>query len=159
MVITIRQDKGKLGNWAWDWLAMYHYEFYFGAVPTTSTHLAIWIISDSGLFEKHNISNGFDSKILDIKSYAVPEESDTLAVFYASTDKTKFRYNGVSDFKTKNFTKASVYVPHLQTNSTGDKFLSMSFPMSEFIDEASISKIVDTFVTECKANGIEIKAE
>ncbi|MEN9612511.1 MAG: hypothetical protein RLZZ628_3325 [Bacteroidota bacterium] len=151
----IRQGKGELDNWAWDWLAMYHYEFYFGAVQNTSTHLAIWIISDSGLFEKHNISNGFDGRVLEIKNYAAPEESDTLVVFYASSDKTKLRYNQVSDFKTKNFRKNSVYVPYLQTNSAGEKFLSMSFPMSEFIDEEGILKIVKTFVEKCKENGIE----
>jgi hypothetical protein len=156
----IKQDTYMLSNWAWDWLAMYNYEFSFNVIPNTSTNLSIVVVSDSGLFEKNEIHNGVDSKVLDINSYAIPKESDTLVVFFVSTNKETLWYDKslVSlDFKTKSFRKGSK--SYFKTNDAGDKFFSMSFSMSEFIDKAGIEDIVDKFVAGCKEKGIDIKPE
>lgn len=145
---------------AWDWLAMYNYEFYFDTIPNTKTYFSILIVSDSGLFEKNEIVSENHQKFLDINNYATPEKSDTLVVFFASTNIVTLWFN--KDPISKNFYKQSCKKgsdPYFFKNDAGDKFFSMSFPMSKFIDEKGISTTVDKFVTECREKGIDIKPE
>jgi len=48
-----KAGKGSLGNWAWDWLNLYAYAFYFGSKEINDEEIffEIRIYSDTGFFD------------------------------------------------------------------------------------------------------------
>lgn len=92
--VSPRIDKGKLDYWAWDWLNMVFYEFYFrpnGEDDKVSLRFSILLISDTGYFcaederlEKTNIAG-----------YLSPDLSSTKVGFVISGPQyDKFSFTG-----------------------------------------------------------------
>ena len=68
-------NKGTLSNWAWDWLNMYYYEFYFGgkSIAGKDVHLSIVLLSDTGFYDKNTDNN----KKTDLDCFNSVEQSQT----------------------------------------------------------------------------------
>ena len=47
-----RNGGGNLGCWAWDWLNMYFYEFYFGTEKQENDNItfSVFLVNDTGYF-------------------------------------------------------------------------------------------------------------
>ncbi len=83
-----RKGKGTLGEWAWDWLGFYHYEFLFivrkkSADQSEDLFFCVSLQSDTGLYdhEEKNEIRDHDNKKLDFNNYEEANESRTRLVF------------------------------------------------------------------------------
>jgi len=145
---TPRGGKGALGNWAWDWLNMYHYEFNFSAKEIEGNNIMFSIIlqCDTGYFD-----SGIE-KPLDIESFSPADESLTQLMFLVG--KNCWHKDFSDDFKDTSqlFKKdARDYIK----NSKKGVLLAKVFSLSNFLNLDTTTKSLEEFVTFSKANGIE----
>lgn len=77
-----RGGKGSFDNWAWDWLNMYFYEFYFSLPLKGDSELgfSVFIVSDTGYWDSpvDAISQ------CDVESFAAVESSKTKVLLMAA---------------------------------------------------------------------------
>lgn len=81
---TPRAGGGSLDKWAWDWLNMYYYQFYFGEkkIEEKVIRFSIAHMADSGFFENHNQH----TDKINLKKYKNVEESSSKLIFVIGSD-------------------------------------------------------------------------
>ncbi len=77
-----REGKGNLGNWAWDWLNLYFYEFNFEPRIANKDiiYFSVFILNDSGFFDARNEK---DVDKLNTSSFKSVEDSASKLIFVA----------------------------------------------------------------------------
>lgn len=77
-----KDGKGNLGNWAWDWLNLYFYEFNFEPknINNNIIYFAIFIVNDTGYFDAKTEK---EVSKLDTSSFKSVEESQSKLIFVA----------------------------------------------------------------------------
>lgn len=143
--IAPRAGRGSLNLWAWDWLNMYHHQFYFHpkTIDNQSIQFAVFLVSDTGYYD----ATLTDHDKLNVKAFASPENADTCLVFLAG----KGAWHGdFADFKINYKKDAADYV----RNNEKGRVVAKSFPLQRFIDEASTIKALQEFTDFCNANGV-----
>jgi len=138
-------------RWAWDWLGMYFYDFYFEKEFENQKKIQLGVIiqSDTGYFDSK------DAKKLNLKDYAKPEESETrliLAVSQGNWDSKEIR-------ETKFFSKELEQYPPTYEKSpkkdlSNEKIIAKAYSLSDFIDEQSTIENLIDFRKFC--NGLKI---
>lgn len=78
-------NRGRLDNWAWDWLNMYYYEFNFKTreIEENTLYFSVFLISDTGFYKTNPFEGRNHYNKLDISTYADAEKSDTKLIFTA----------------------------------------------------------------------------
>lgn len=131
--------------WAWDWLNMFHYEFFFTEEERNGSTIlfAVAVQSDTGYYDAQDPINRTN-----VEQFASPELSQTRLLIYAGKNTWKpgdfdsfYKSNGKTEYEKKQLDENKV-------------FLAMSFPLSDFIDEANILAHLQKFFTYCSRNGI-----
>ena len=79
---TPRDGRGKLENWAWDWLNMYFYEFHFQY--NDNVKFSAFIVNDTGYYDSECAEES--RKRLDVEDFEKVERSNTTLIFVAAKD-------------------------------------------------------------------------
>lgn len=81
--------RGRLDNWAWDWLNMYYYEFNFKhrEIDGNNFYFAIFLVNDTGFYKANPSKDRAHIKKIDISTYAKIEDSETKLIFVAGKNK------------------------------------------------------------------------
>lgn len=138
-----KNGKGNLDLWAWDWLNMYCYEFYFGIkeINENSIKFSVWLVSDTGFYDIETADE------TDIESFSSVESSKTKLVFVIgkNTWHTNFK-----DFQSNMKNDATDYV----RRNENEVLLAKSFNLSSFINSDQTRERIQEFVSFCNSNGI-----
>lgn len=146
--VTPRDGYGRLDNWAWDWLNMYHYEFNFKSWESAGKelHLSVFIQSDTGFYDRPN---------------AIVNQLDTFASVEASATRLQFLVGSnlwhsavAKEFALTQRSSCTEYTLLTDANTPGGLLIVKSFPLEEFSDEQAIDHCLTELVTFCNANGI-----
>lgn len=143
-----RNGKGNLDMWAWDWLNMYYYEFFFG-YKTIAGHnitFSIFIQSDTGYFDAEN-----DSRI-SIENFAPVEYSKTRLILIAGQDGWK-----VEKFHLRLKELSSHNTNFSESLPDGGIIIGKAYNLSEFLNEESTRSKVEDFISFCREKNIIIK--
>ncbi|TGE21518.1 hypothetical protein E5K00_14625 [Hymenobacter aquaticus] len=145
--VAPRDGRGSLDNWAWDWLNMYHYEFFLGEelVDGNRIRLAVILQSDTGFYDHSGAEK------TDIRSFAPVEESETRLRFLVGKNTWHGEFG--KDFPATE-TRTSVGYTQLKTADGSGTLITKSFPITSFLNETGTRQVLDEFVTYCQSNGI-----
>lgn len=145
-----RDGKGNLGNWAWDWLNLYFYEFNFEPKTTSkdTIYFAIFILNDTGYFDAKNEK---EANKLDTSSFKSVEEAESKLIFVAGKnmwsgwgvnwDEPEFLSQGYGD-KKENENKLMVF---------------KHYSLENFENEEKAMSCIKDFEQYCTKNNIEFK--
>ncbi len=138
-----KDGKGNLDMWAWDWLNMYCYEFFFGdaIINGNKIGLSVWLVSDTGFYDTEA------REALNLDSFSAVENATTKFVIFAG----KNAWYKESDDFWNNFKKDAP--EYIEKNDDGI-LLAKSFSLSSFINEAASRKCLHQFAAFCAANSI-----
>ena len=139
-----RKGSGKLDNWAWDWLNMYYYHFFFGELKVKSDILRFGIVhmADSGYFD---FSSDKKNKA-ELKNYKPIKESKSKLIFVIgrnSWSKWGENWNHI-DFTTKE-----------EGQTDEDRLIFRSYDLSRFSTEDSTACVLKDFHDYCKVYNID----
>lgn len=146
------KKKVHLNNWAWDWLTLYCYQFYFGAVAD-NIGFSLVLLSDSGFFESEK--SGDELEKLKIDNFVESEKSSTKLYFVAVKAKDVWSCPIHHFLKYKFKSKEPEFAEEMN-----DRFwLAKSYDLTEFLNEDSTIKVINDFLKFSENNGIFIKEE
>lgn len=139
-------SKLNLDCWAWDWLNMYVYEFFFGEtlVGDDKINFGIMVQSDTGAYDSEKVKIGTE-----IELFTSPEEAQTRIIFQLGKNRWKADGYHDSDFfssKTPNILK--------EVDDDGRFFVAKSYPLSEVMDEDGIFLTLRDFIAFSKELGL-----
>jgi hypothetical protein len=147
--VTPRDGKGSLENWSWDWLNMYHYQFYLGEREADGQRIAIsvFVQSDTGFYDRS------DAEETDPTTFAPVEQSATRLQFLIGRN---LWHPAVAEEFAKTYTSACNDYVVLTGKAEGKEgmLIVKSFPLEEFADEIAIQERLKELVNYCNANGI-----
>lgn len=144
-----RDGKGNLGNWAWDWLNLYFYEFNFEPkkVNDNTIYFAVFILNDTGFFEAH-YENEADK--LNTNTFKSVEESESKLIFVVG--KNMWKGWGLSwdepEFISKEY----------GNRKEGDNGLMFfkHYSLENFENEEKAISCIKDFENNCLKNDIEL---
>jgi hypothetical protein len=138
-----KDGKGKLDLWAWDWLNMYCYEFYFGkkVINENSIQLSVWLVSDTGFYDAD------DKDKTNVDSFSSVEDSATKLVFVIGKN---LWHEEIENFET-NLKKLENEYAKIDENRI---LITKSFDLSLFVNADETRKCLHEIVAFCKAKGI-----
>ncbi|WP_407508343.1 hypothetical protein [Elizabethkingia anophelis] len=145
-----RNGKGSLGNWAWDWLNLYFYEFNFESKETNKgiIHFAILILNDSGYFDARNEK---DANKLNTSSFKSVEESESKLIFVVG----KNMWSGWGMYWDE---------PEFLSQTDGNKkedenklMLFKHYPLENFENEEKAMSCIKDFEEYCADHNIDFK--
>jgi hypothetical protein len=144
---TPKGGKGALGNWAWDWLNMYFYEFNFSERKINDNLLmfSIFLQSDTGYYDSNN------EKPLFIESFHPAEESSTKLIFLVGKNCWHKDYSDDFEDTSQLFKKDA---KDLIRNSNKGVLLAKVFPLSDFLNLDTTTKCLAELIEFLKDNGI-----
>jgi hypothetical protein len=139
-------SKLNLDSWAWDWLNMYMYEFYFGEtlIGENKINFGIILQSDTGAYDSEKVKIGTE-----IELFASPEESQTRVIFQLGKNRWKADGYHDSDFFSS---KASNVLKEVEDD--GRFFIAKSYPLSDVMDEDGIFLTLKDFIALSKELGV-----
>ncbi|UYZ58062.1 hypothetical protein [Hymenobacter latericus] len=145
--VTPRDGRGSLDNWAWDWLNMYHYEFFLGEelVGEHRIRLAVVLQSDTGFYDQAGAEQ------TDIRSFAPVEVSETRLRFLIG--KNTWHGEFESEFSPTAVRACTGYT-NLKTADGNGTLITKAFPITAFLDEQSTRQVLAEFVAHCHLHGI-----
>ncbi len=155
-----RQGKGGLGNWSWDWLNMYLYDFHFEdkMIEKENIMLSIVIQSDTGYFDSKLIENNNLDK-LGIDLFSKASKSETRLIFIAS----KKGWN-MDKLFLKDSTKIKEY--KLSQDYNEWKIINLDFHivakaynLINFLNQKKTDEFLEDFTSFCDLNEIKIKSK
>lgn len=145
---TFNRTSARQGRWAWDWLGMYYYNFYFENVLNDDRKVQFGVIiqSDTGYFDSEK------SKKLNLNDFNSPEQAETRIILAASQG----NWDSKAIRETKFFkTDIVEYLPLCDNNDWSEaKIFAKAYPLSEFIDEQSSLEIINGFKEVCAQHNI-----
>lgn len=134
-----------LNRWAWDWLGMYNYAFYFGTknLNGTAINFSVDLYSDTGAFDR-DIS-GLER--LKVDTFDSVENSETKLVLIA------WKEGHFVEELLKNFNREKVeYIP-----KDNQQHIAKAYDLVDFIDQAETEEQLEDFSNFCEKHGLKIK--
>lgn len=145
-----RNGQGKLDLWAWDWLNMYSYDFYFG--EENNVKFSIWLVSDTGYYD--NMPQEYINR-MKLESFTSVQDSETKLILIAGKN-TWYTENGFEDFEEKVLKKDAL--PYEKVLNEREVVVAKSYKLSSFINEEDTISQCKDFEKLCNEKGItEIK--
>ncbi|MDB5250656.1 MAG: hypothetical protein JWQ40_5050 [Segetibacter sp.] len=139
-----KDGKGSLDQtWAWDWLNMYCYEFWFGEkiIDGNNISFSVWLVSDTGFYDTAS------EDALDISKFNVVEDSITKLVFVVGRNTWHSGFETFESILKKNMEK------YINTDEKGC-LLAKSFNLSFFTNFDHSRACLKEFIIFCHKNGI-----
>lgn len=150
---TPREGKGALHNWAWDWLNMVFYEFYFrpqGEDENTSLRFSVLLISDTGYFCAEDESLAATN----VGGFLLPEQSSTKVGFVLSGPK----WDALSFLKNKNEMKTFIEKDGaLPAEYAAKGIHAKCVDLARLASEEETNVLLDELVAFAQANDIPLK--
>lgn len=151
----------KLEKNAWDWLNLYCCAFHFTnerEEGKTVIYFSIFLITDTGFFEKglHNNSNNKSTLIYKLEEYEEEKDSNSKLIFVVGESQVdKVNRNDI-----KNYFKE--YRDLLKEeegkyDKEGKKIFYKYYNLEEFLDEDGAREKLEDFVRSCKEEGISLE--
>lgn len=140
----------KLDLWAWDWLNMYLFEFYFGK-NTNNVFFALVIVSDTGFFDKN--SDWQNKTQLD--KYNSVENSKTKLVFVASNHEWVGTNKTIGEIYKSNVDEIIAD----KLDGENKKVIAKSYDLSRFSDNTSTNEILRDFIEFCNKQELTIEID
>lgn len=140
----LKNGRGALDRWAWDWLNMYNYAFYFGRknLNGVDINFSVDLYSDTGAFDR-NINR---LEKLKVDTFDSVENSKTKLILIAWKE---------GDFVSellKNFNR------HRTEFIAENKLhVAKAYDLVDFIDQDEIEKQLEDFNNFCRNHGLKIK--
>jgi len=138
------KGKGRLENWAWDWLNMYAYAFHFGSkqIQEENVIFEIRIYSDTGFYDSQT------EDPLKIEAFTRENKSKTKIVLIASN------LNWDPDKLLENFnSKTNEY----SIRNEEFNMCAKSYDLEEFLSEETTINALKDFSEYCNKNNIKIR--
>lgn len=145
-----KDGKGYLGNWAWDWLNLYFYEFNFESkvLNHNTIHFAIFILNDSGYFDARNEKG---ANKLNTSSFKSVEDSESKLIFVAG----KNMWSGWgNDWDEPEFL-AELYGNKKENEN--NLMVFKHYPLEDFENEEKAMSCIKDFEQYCTRNNIDFK--
>lgn len=151
-----QKGKGKLSNWAWDWLSMYFYLFHFGTekVGEDEITFGVFLMADDGYFRARQSNSGLSRTKVD--NFAKIEESETKLLFVIG--KNYWQREGLfgEDWQKAEFTLGKE--GRWPDNQEKDKFmLFKSYDLADFFTQDEAVKQLSDFSKYCSENNVNFK--
>lgn len=142
------RKKGQLHNWAWDWLPMYYYEFFFEEEKAGAGHLrlSVFLLNDSGFYDSSKDNKSAHK--LDISSYKPIEETKTQLIFLAG-----------KDFWWDDWDKNTNSLPRLENEGKAENgdLVYKKYNLERFGNEDDTMKQLEDFSKFCTDNNIPLQ--
>lgn len=138
-----KDGKGTLDLWAWDWLNMYCYEFYFGekVIDGNAIGLSVWLVSDTGYYDAES------DEPLNLDSFSKVGSSITKLVFVIGKN---IWHNDLDDF----WENARKDVTEYVKRDNNEILIAKSFELSRFLNSDEARRCLQELVIFCQANDI-----
>ena len=147
-----REGKGSLDNWAWDWLNLVFYEFYFEKEIGGNEFLCLSILSfgDTGYF----ISDSPAADRTDVATFAEAENSGTKVGFllYRTWNEEFNRF--YDDKNVRRFLGNHGTVPE---DLKETEILGKCCDFSRLADELSTEEVINELVRHAQSNGFPLE--
>lgn len=149
--VAPRNGKGVLGDWAWNWLNMYYYEFNF---HNETDKFSIVLISDTGFYESKKEYPSLTR--LDIDKYASANKSVTkLAFVYGDKIWSCAGFLKNDCWQDPNFVLENEGI-YIKDDNSG-KMLFKSYNLEDFSSKEKTIEILKDFSNFCTKNDIKFK--
>lgn len=149
-----KNGKGNLGNWAWDWLNMYYYEFNFHD-KNNKSYFSVLLLSDTGFYEAKEQDINLNDK-LDLEKYKNAETSSTKLYFVLGEnmwDCEGFLKNGC--WEDPNFLLQESGVTEKDDKS--GKMIFKSYNLDRFSSQENAILNLEDFSNFCQKNNLDFK--
>ncbi len=137
--------RGKLSQWAWDWLSMYFYEFNFG--KKNKITFALFLVNDTGFFQKAKVNKISRTKV---SAFDAVENSKTKLIFVVG--KNTWDGWGVN-WDDNSF----ILDKEGQKISDDEVMLFKSYLLDDFFDEENTIENLKDFENYCEIYGVNFK--
>jgi len=146
--VTPRNGKGDLGCWAWDWLNMYYYEFYFGfkLIAGHNITFSIFIQSDAGYFDIENNNRTM------VENFTPVENTKTRLIMVVGKDGWD-----ISKLNPDAKVLSSQITDYFDNLMNGGIMIGKAYNLSEFINEESARLKINSFISYCKEKDVIIR--
>ena len=141
------KGSGNLGNWSWDWLNMYYYEFHFEKNKgENKVWFSVFLVSDTGFFDANK-----ESKVskLSVESFKKVNESETKLIFVAGPQNWNHEWGGYWDLGNFLFDESG--------HSESKDLVFKSYSLSSFLNEEGTLKQLKDFEQYCQQFEIPVK--
>lgn len=134
-------------NWSWDWIYTYAFEYYLGYNSQRNVRGSAILISDNGFW-----IGGKEAKRTELDTFASPENSKTLLVFYLVIG-----HEGEFDdyWKIDEVPKIEGSITHNKTKTCSE--IVYPVDLHRFLNEESTLKVLQELIDYCESKtGIRI---
>ena len=142
------RKKGNLQNWAWDWLPMYYYEFFFEKKSSELGHIrfSVFLQNDSGYFDSRKDDKTADK--LDVTTYQPVENAITQLIFVAGRN-----------FWWDDWDKSTNSLPRLDDIGRAENgdLVYKKYNLENFSNEGETMKQLEDFSKFCINNNIPLQ--
>lgn len=146
---TPRNGRGNLGNWAWDWLNMYYYEFNFypKEIEENTLYFSVFILSDTGYYKAKFEGNASPTNTSNFKPV-----DDSQSEFILVAGKNMW-YGQEYNWDKFEFI---LEMQGFKTDGENKRMFFKHYNLEDFeSEELAIFKLID-FQNECKRHGIPL---
>ena len=151
-----QKGKGKLSNWAWDWLSMYFYLFHFGTEKVSEDEITfgVFLMADDGYFRARQSTKDLGKKEVD--NFYEIENSETKLIFVVG--KNHWQREGLfgDDWQKTEFTLGKE--GRWPDNQETDNFmLFKAYDLAQFFTQDEANKQLRDFAKYCNQNGVSLE--
>ena len=146
-----KDGKGSLENWAWDWLNLMFYEFYFERedAEQQAINVSMWLFSDTGYF----ISDHPAAQETDVTTFAPVEKAGTKIGFLLYQDwKEAYSQIRTNHEYLRRFIENGEIPEFLENEGIRGK----SFDFARLSDDISTEAVIDELVILAKSGGLPL---
>ena len=144
---TVSKKAKRLDLWAWDWLPMYYYEFFFQKkIGDDHLRLSAFLLNDSGLYEAEMSDSPSDK--LNIDSYKKAEDSGTKLILISGIN-----------FWWEDWNHNTEELPKLGESGKAEdgNLVYKSYDLERFGTEEEALQTLKDFSAFCKKNNIPLE--
>ena len=144
---AVSKKAKRLDLWAWDWLPMYYYEFFFHKkVEEDDLRFSAFLLNDSGFYDAELKKSDPDK--LNIESFTRPEESSTKLILIAGIN---FWWDDW-DHNTEELSKLGE-----SGKAENGNLVYKSYDLEKFGTEEEALQTLKDFSALCKKNNIPLE--
>ena len=149
-----KNGKGKLENWAWDWLNMMWYEFYFEpeAAGKEPFYFSLWLVSDTGYFASEDPAA--ERTALDL--FASPEVSSTKVVCLLYDDKADYDSIYAFGAESKEMMRRFLDLGETPEVFERGKVFAKAYDFARLMDEQTTDALIDDLIRSAGTKGFSL---
>ena len=149
-----KDGRGNLDDWAWDWLNMMWYEFYFeletpGKKPF---YLSLWLVSDTGYFASDDPA----AERTALNLFAPPDESSSKVVCLLYGDNSDYDLIYEITAENKETLRRFLHEGEMPELFTRGKCFAKCYDFSQLMDEKSTDAVIDDMIRSAKPKGFSL---